>query len=399
MKILFFADLSSIHGARWINQLHGTDWEIAIMQPVCPVTYIHEEFIAKNLYYPMKNNAMKRRDSHRAFVINTAFTKISRLYPPLFQRIYTRLIAETIKEMNPNVIHSLGLNVNWKNQCLPVLKAKKLLNNTLPCPWLYSSWGSDLDVYARLSKGTCAEVKNILHNVDVYIAECHRDLRLAKEFGYENAFGGFFPAFGGVPREVIESAKKNFIPPSKRKKIFLKGRDNTYGEDPIGRAMLAINAFDECSDLLSDFEIVIAQPSNSIKDRIRTLSLDKKIKVKLLKYESYYTILSLLKESRLFISLTSNDGLPSSLVEAMTYGAFPIHSDLESIREWIYQGKNGFLVPITRTEDPKKYLEIALQDDDMVDHAASMNIQIIEALLSERVIKPRTIDMYSKVAE
>jgi len=48
---------------------------------------------------------------------------------------------------------------------------------------------------------------------------------------------------------------------------------------------------------------------------------------------------------RILIAVTASDGLPSTLIEAMSLGVFPIHSGLETVREWINDGYNGLLVP------------------------------------------------------
>jgi hypothetical protein len=53
---------------------------------------------------------------------------------------------------------------------------------------------------------------------------------------------------------------------------------------------------------------------------------------------------SLLKRSQVFVSPSSHDGTPNSLLEAMACGSFPVVGDIESMREWIEPGVNGLLV-------------------------------------------------------
>ncbi len=60
----------------------------------------------------------------------------------------------------------------------------------------------------------------------------------------------------------------------------------------------------------------------------------------------YEINLKYVAKSKIFISLTSSDGIPLSLVEAMYLGAIPIVSDIFPNRELIENGVNGFLVPI-----------------------------------------------------
>jgi len=73
---------------------------------------------------------------------------------------------------------------------------------------------------------------------------------------------------------------------------------------------------------------------------------------------SYETNLKYVAQSKIFISLTSSDGIPLSLVEAMYLGAIPIVSDIGPNRELIEDGINGFLVPIEAESLKNKIKEV-----------------------------------------
>ena len=47
----------------------------------------------------------------------------------------------------------------------------------------------------------------------------------------------------------------------------------------------------------------------------------------------------------IWASLSSVDGVPNSLLEAMSCGLVPIVGELQPLREWVQQGSTGFLVP------------------------------------------------------
>ncbi len=57
------------------------------------------------------------------------------------------------------------------------------------------------------------------------------------------------------------------------------------------------------------------------------------------------------------VSISSHDGTPNTLLEAMAAGCLPICGDLPSIREWITPGENGLLVD---PQDPKALAEAIL---------------------------------------
>lgn len=60
----------------------------------------------------------------------------------------------------------------------------------------------------------------------------------------------------------------------------------------------------------------------------------------------YKENMELVGRSKIFVSLTSSDGTPLSLLEALYLGAIPIVSDLKTNTEVIQNGKNGYVIPI-----------------------------------------------------
>ncbi|OGP90877.1 MAG: hypothetical protein A2157_05380 [Deltaproteobacteria bacterium RBG_16_47_11] len=54
----------------------------------------------------------------------------------------------------------------------------------------------------------------------------------------------------------------------------------------------------------------------------------------------------LLAQSDIYVSTSFSDGTSVSLLEAMGAGVFPVVSDIPANREWIVNGKNGFLIPV-----------------------------------------------------
>jgi glycosyltransferase involved in cell wall biosynthesis len=81
--------------------------------------------------------------------------------------------------------------------------------------------------------------------------------------------------------------------------------------------------------------------------------------------------------SPIMISLTVHDGIPNVLLEAMACGCFPIVGDLESIREWIDDGKNGFLVSPADPEAVAAAIVRAASDSGLRQAAAEKNQRII----------------------
>ena len=217
MKILMVAEISSIHSARWINQLKDTGWDVYVLQPLLPENGINEDLKFGKIYCPFSTKSIDGR------FFNFCFKKFSKRFPGTGKKLYQTYVRYFIYSLNPDVIHSLGLNVNWRNLCLPIYLARQKLGDRFTWPWVYSSWGTDLEIYAQKSPENRDEVEKILNSCDYYIAECKRDERLAKELGFRGQFLGYYPAFGGVNRTYYD----NLLNPEKtsmRKNIFLKDR-------------------------------------------------------------------------------------------------------------------------------------------------------------------------------
>ena len=165
--------------------------------------------------------------------------------------------------------------------------------------------------------------------------------------------------------------------------------------------MMAINAFKLCKDLLKPYSIVITQATPTVEVEARALA-EAGLNITIypnsmsLPYEQW---LKLLGTARLLIAVAASDGLPSTLVEAMSLGVFPIHSGLEIVREWINDGENGLLVPPEDVQAVVRALRIALENDALVDREAEHNLEIIAKNLSDSAVRPKVIDLYKTLRQ
>jgi len=403
MRILFVAETSSIHTARWINQLEKTGWDIHVFQATAPGYGVCDELRCGKLHLPP--HVLLTRASRK--LVRKATSLLGPLSgkraPDAFgwsekaQARRGESLRNLIQALRPTVIHSLGLNVNWRNLCLPVIQARLTSVMASTTPWIYSSWGTDLPYYALQSPEHRAEVESVLRACDYYLAECRRDARLAEELGFRGEFAGFFPAFGGVRSHELSPLRQQGAS-SSRKTILLKGRDDS-DVGGIYRAMTAMKAFRLCGGVLRDYQICIALASPAVAAEAAALSSQMDLRVRVLPRVPYVEVLRIMGASRLFLSLTANDGLPSMLVEAMSLGSLPIHSDLEPIREWVKNGDNGLLVPYDDPTAVAAAIERAMTDDGLVDWAAELNARLVQEQLSDAVVRPRVIDMYERVAQ
>jgi hypothetical protein len=283
--------------------------------------------------------------------------------------------------------------MNNQIRCLNLARKKAIM--PLP-PVVYSSWGADLDYFFPNYPEEQKPIRSFLKKTSFYISECQRDLGLAQKNGFRGKFKGFLPANGGFDTEVATRPKAD----QKRPILMIKGRDQADG-DLIGRAMVILESLALCSEVVKPFQIQIIQAHNgeNIRHKAAELSAQYGLNIEVLPYLSSEELFSRLSQSYLYISMTINDGLPLSLVEAMAMGAFPIFADLESIRDYIQSGKNGILTPWDQPQTIAEAITKAIQNPEFVEQARHLNYRLIDDKLSKKSVAPQIEKIYLEIRE
>jgi hypothetical protein len=215
-----------------------------------------------------------------------------------------------------------------------------------------------------------------MENCDYYSCECDRDIKLAYDFGFKGITFPVYPNTGGFNFEEVNKVRKESKLPSERKIIMLKGYQGW-----AGRALVGIRALERCANILSGYSIIIySNPHGEdilISSKLFTNNTGIPINILPSKI-SHQDILKYHSMARISIGLSIGDAISTSLLEAMVMGSFPIQSSTSCTSGWIQNGQTGYVVP---PEDPD-IIEIAIRkalaDDQMVNHAASLNYDKIK---------------------
>lgn len=392
VKVLFIAEIASPHAARWIHLTVGAEVQSAVFQATCGPTEMCEDLRSYlgAVYTPKPITGLRNQKSlfSEARPLDTLVEREG-VYPQL----YADFLLKAVEEFKPDFIHVLGLCVNFRNSTRVLMRAKAALGNRCP-PIMYSSWGADLDYFPKQEPTEVPYIEEFLRDTDFHITECQRDVRLAREMGFRGRVLATLPANGGMEDSLLEEAKKRGD--GDREWILLKGRDQKDG-DPIGRAMEALEALERASADLGKFKIGLLQASKTIhvKKRAEELARRTGLEVYVLPYISTAELYEKLLRSYLFIANTINDGLPLSLVEAMTLGAVPIHSDLESIRDYVVSGENGFLVAWDDVDGMAKKLREAARNPIWVEKARRRNFALVKKRLLRSVVRRKMTKAYA----
>ena len=394
MRILFIAIGQSVHTARWINQIADEGWDLHVF-PVEPGTP-HKDLrnVTVHAFYREHWNDSSLAVHNKGFYWPlprgiARINQLARLIAPNRATQSARL-ARTILSLKPDIIHVLEM----QSAGYLTLAARARLNGYSFPPFIFSCWGNDLYLFGKQPEHA-TRIRALLSDCDYYIADCARDLPLALEFGFKGESLGVFTTAGGYDLQGM----RRFRSPgqtSSRKVIALKGHQTVRGAN----ALAALQALEMCSDVLSGFELRVFSASDEIRKALNSVSQIEGLRVTEIRPRcTHEEILELMGSARIAIGISTSDGSPNAMLEAMVLGAFPVQSDTISTAEWIQNGVNGFLVSATEPQSIAAAIRQALTDDELVDRAAQVNEDLVNERLDLNKIKPKVIELYRKVAE
>lgn len=302
---------------------------------------------------------------------------------PRFAWTYKKIV----QELKPDLVHALRIPFEG------------MLGSYTPkgIPFLAATWGNDLTLHAGGSPLMRTFTKRCLARADGFSADTRRDVRLAREWGLSaEAPTLVVPGSGGLDLAAISSA------PGFDSVAF--GLPNT-GEWVVNPRGLRPGSVHQEVFFAAIPEILAAYPQAQficpglagVEQAERWAAQhDLQGQVHLLPKLSQPQLWALYKRSQLYVSPSSHDGTPNSLLEAMACGCFPVVGDIESLREWITQGVNGLLVNPTSPQALAGGICRALDAVDLRQRAASYNLSLIEDRAAQGTTLPKIDAFYQQ---
>ena len=389
MRVLFIAMSNSIHTSRWLSQFEDLDWDIHLYPSESyPLHSDLNNLTVHDVFFPKKNYS----DSVKLKGVTIKSPELLKLIRGIIYKISPKFrikkLARLIKHLKPDIIHSM----ETQGAGYLLLEAKKMFSGNFP-PWIHSIWGSDIYLYGRLNEHK-HRVKDVLSSCNYLICEGQRDIELAKNFISNRNIILISSGSGGFNLKKYSKFRQTKIS-SQRKMIMLKGYQGWSG-----RALVGLRALERCTDILKDYNIVIYSAASEVLIAAELFTISTKIPIIIIPRDSSHNeVLSYFGKSRISLGLSISDGLPNSLLEAMITGSFPIQSWTSHASEWIENGVNGMLVPPEDPEIIEEVIRISLNDDILINTASEINYRLVEEKLDEKILKPKAIDKYNKVAK
>jgi len=179
----------------------------------------------------------------------------------------------------------------------------------------------------------------------------------------------------GVDEAFLEKGKNRKIEFNKRPFIILSNRNLL----PLYNVSLLIRAIPFVLKEEPKAKFIIAgegRERENIEKEVKSLNVSSS--VKFLGRIPHEKMPDILAQADIYVSTSLYDGTSISLLEAMGSGAFPIVTDIPANREWIIDGKNGFLVPTDEVGFLAKRIIDAIRGHALLQKSRENNLFIVE---------------------
>ncbi|MBF6620156.1 MAG: hypothetical protein ITG02_07980 [Patulibacter sp.] len=379
-RLLLVGFATSFHIARYVELLRGSEWELHLFDAV-PPSDPHPDLEGTMTYYV---------DDAERVSVGEGITVVAD--PERGSGVDGRIahLARVIEELRPDVIHSHETAISGA-----VTYAAHELLGGFDAPWLATNWGSDLFWNGR-SPAVAPRLREVLSTCDYYCAECHRDIGLARAFGFRGEVLGVWSVAGGVDPQLAV-AHRAPGPPSARRTIALKGVDNFFGRAEVGLA-----AIRRCAPLLEGWELCGYQMDEPV--RVQAVALADEIGMRYthmsgadLRTSTYEEILAMHGRARVSLGLNLTDGVSSSFFEALVMGSLPLQGRGSCGYELTPHGHGALFVDARDVDEVTAALERAITDDALVDGAAELNARIATEHVDRDRIRARILDGYERI--
>lgn len=374
--------MPSLHFFRWTEQLKDSGFEVYWFdivdggQKVERLHWVHQIVGWKRRWeYPGRHFIKK----HSPFLY--------RIFQKFNERTTANFFEQKLKKIKPDIVHSFALQIS----CLPILS---VMLKYPDLKWIYSSWGSDIYFYHKLSISKI-EIISVLERVSFLITDCNRDYAIAKKHNFKGEFLGVYPGNGGI---LFLYEPNKLLIPNERDIVLIKGYNNN-----IGKGIQIIKAIDEkIVELLQKYNLVIFGADKEVCNYINNTLIFKSLNITLYTIEqplSNNNLLELMNKSYLYIANSLSDGIPNTLLEAMGMGCFPIQSNPGNVTsEVIKNGINGLLIENPMNiEEINKHICLALSNNVLIEESFKINIELIRERCDRNRLKQPILSLYEEL--
>jgi glycosyltransferase involved in cell wall biosynthesis len=235
-------------------------------------------------------------------------------------------------------------------------------------PFVVTALGTDILITPFKSIPHRVLTRFVLRRADLVIADAQISASRMEELGIGKEKVVTIPS-GIDPKIFYPEGRKDSLP------TLLSVRDHK----PVYNLDVVLRAIGILSDQRRDVKLLLAG-DGPLRSELEDLAGRTQIgdNVEFLGRIPHEALGDVYRKASIYLSIPRSDATSISLLEAMACGAFPIASDIPANREWITDGKNGFLVPFGDPAKLAQRISQALDDPDLRLTAQKANWAIIE---------------------
>ena len=397
MHILFVADGRSPITRNWIRMLAGIDYKISLIStfPCQTIPEVDYQTTLPIAFSSMAGSQVAKSESKK----QSRVRKIVARFRPLLLRLralaapltlarYKSAYLKIIDDLQPDMVHALRVPYEG------MLAAY----TPLDIPLIVSIWGNDLTFHACTSAPMARHTRQALRRANGLLADASRDLRLAGEWGLREGIpAAVLPGSGGLDLDEINRTLSRKIdlhyklPEDRPIIVNPRGfRPGSVHQDVFFRCLpKVLESYPEA------LFICIAMKGQPLAAKwVETYHLANN--VMLLPYLDQQPLWQLFSRSLVYVSLSSHDGTPNTFLEALACGCFPVVGDIESLREWLEDGRNGLLVNPQDDKAASAAIIHALKHSEMRQRARQANIQLLKSRAEIHVVREKAQEFYAQ---
>jgi glycosyltransferase involved in cell wall biosynthesis len=389
MHILLVADGRSPITRSWISALQPLGWQISLISTF-PCSPINGAALAAVLPVAFARYAGSQAGTTAPAAARKGL--VSRIRP-LAQKVryalgpwtllwYRRRFRQLVNQLHPDLVHALRIP----------FEGMLASSTPLGIPLIVSTWGNDLTLHAPARPRMSTLTRQTLLRADALMSDTKRDALLVQQWGFDPAKPILVvPGNGGLDLAAMQKTVAG-----------IKRADPPQIIDPRGlRSYVRTDIFFQAIPLVLAKYPDVRFVCTSMQGQKEALDWVKKLGI-----AANVTLLPLLTQAQLWqefarstlsVSLSTHDGTPNTLLEAMALGCLPICGDIDSIHEWIEPGENGLLVA---ADDPKAVANAllrGLEDTQLQNNAAKINQKLVNEKTSLELSREQIADFYRRI--
>lgn len=346
LKICFIADGYSIHLKRWVNYFSGKGYEVHVISSRFSDGFYENIKLHKLIKLLPEKNIVLSYSNGLLWPIQVMFL---------------------IKQIKPDLVDAHYIEINGYLAALAGFH-----------PLIMTTWGSDILI---------TPYGNIFHRYLINYSLKKGDLILFNSKAAEESLINLGVSPSKL-RKYLHGINLSDFEPSK-KDLEIREHLGIRGESPLIISTRHLEQTYNLEMLIKAIPLVLKKEPDAkfvfVGDgpqRNYLINLSEYLGIKnatrFVGSVPHHLIPKYLSTSEVYVSTSITDSSPVSLQEAMASGLAVVVTDIPANREWITDGKNGFIVPLNDIYALSVRILFLLQNDSLRLRFGELNRRIVE---------------------